>query len=327
MRTKQEIIAAIAPDLEKIEETLSQNFASYVPFINEVSRHILFAGGKRLRPLLMVLSARLCGEPTSAKTYRLSVLFEYLHAATLLHDDVVDGAKFRRGRKAAHHLWGNQAVILVGDFLYSRAIRIAVEEGNMDVLDVISQTTTLMSEGEVLQLINLDNVELTEEKYFDVIFRKTAALMAAACEVGAIYARGNSWERPALKAFGTYLGYAFQITDDLLDYLGVKDETGKDIGTDFKEGKVTLPYIIAMERAEPTDREELIALIKEKEAATPENFKRACELMKKYDAFSATHDRAKEYVEKACQELAKFEPSPARDLLIDIAQYVLTRKH
>jgi octaprenyl-diphosphate synthase len=158
MVTKEEILAAIAPELERIEAVLRENFESYVPFINEVSRYILFAGGKRLRPLLMILATKLCGAEATPGSYRLSVLFEYLHAATLLHDDVVDEAQFRRGRRAAHHLWGNQAVILVGDFLYSRAIRLAVEEGNMDVLDVVSRTTTLMSEGEVLQLLNTDNV-------------------------------------------------------------------------------------------------------------------------------------------------------------------------
>ncbi|WP_022852710.1 polyprenyl synthetase family protein [Thermodesulfatator atlanticus] len=325
MVDKQEILAAISPDIAQIEETLQKNFSSYVPFINEVSKHILFAGGKRLRPLLMVLTARLCGANITPQTYRLSVLFEYLHAATLLHDDVVDEAKFRRGRKAAHHLWGNQAVILVGDFLYSRAIRIAVEEGNMDVLDVISETTTLMSEGEVLQLINLDNVELNEEKYFEVIFRKTAVLISAACEVGAIHATGNGWQRKALKDFGTYLGYAFQITDDLLDYEGASEETGKDIGTDFKEGKVTLPFILGAQKASPEDRKELISLLKEKEP-TYENFQKAYNLLKKYEAFSATREKAKLYIEKALKELERFEPSPTKDLLASIAHYVLIRR-
>jgi len=292
MISKQEILSAIAPELEKIEAVLQQNFHSYVPFINEVSQYILFAGGKRLRPLLMILATRLCGAETTPQSYRLSVLFEYLHAATLLHDDVVDEAQFRRGRRAAHRLWGNQAVILVGDFLYSRAIRIAVEEGNMDVLDVISRTTTLMSEGEVLQLLNTDNVELTEEEYYDVIYRKTAVLISAACEVGAIHAGQNGWHRESLKTYGELLGYAFQITDDLLDYTGASAETGKDIGNDFKEGKVTLPYILALEKASLPDRERLLALI-QKEDASRKDFEEACHLIQKYEGFSRTREKAR----------------------------------
>ncbi len=321
---KEEILLSIKDDLSRIEEVLKRNFSSYVPFINEVSQYILFAGGKRLRPLLMVLCARLCG--TERDPYRLSVLFEYLHAATLLHDDVVDSAAFRRGRRAAHHLWGNQAVILVGDFLYSRAIRIAVEEGDMDVLDVISRTTTLMSEGEVLQLLNCDNVELTEEEYFEVIYRKTAVLISAACEVGAIFAGKDSWHREALREYGTYLGYAFQITDDLLDYLGVSGETGKDVGNDFKEGKVTLPLIVALERAEEKDRKRLLALIKDEEP-TPAHFEEAKGLIEKYDGFVHTRQRAEEFVEKALAHLAKFPSSETRSLLEGITRYVLTRRH
>ncbi len=321
------ILGAIAGDLERIEEVLKKNFASYVPFINDVSQYILFAGGKRLRPLLMVLSARLCEcNKDEAQTYRLSVLFEYLHAATLLHDDVVDNARFRRGRKAAHHLWGNQAVILVGDFLYSRAIRIAVEEGNMAILDVISRTTTLMSEGEVLQLINCDNVELTEAEYNDVIFRKTAALISAACEVGAIFAENASWHVETMREFGRHLGLAFQITDDLLDYLGVTQETGKEVGNDFKEGKVTLPLIVALERANEEDRARLLALIKDVEP-TPETFKEAVGLIEKYDGFGYTRKRAEEHIAKALEHLARFPESETRSILEGISQYVLIRRH
>ncbi len=325
MVTKEEILEAIYPDLNQIERVLKKNFQSYVPFINEVSQHILFAGGKRLRPLLMILATRLCGKETDEQAYRLSVLFEYLHAATLLHDDVVDQAQFRRGRRAAHHLWGNQAVILVGDFLYSRAIRIAVEEGDMNVLDVISRTTTLMSEGEVLQLLNLDNFSLDEAGYYEVIYRKTAVLISAACEVGAIYAGENGTRREALKRFGEFLGYAFQITDDLLDYVGVSQETGKDVGTDFKEGKVTLPFILAAEEANPKDKNRLIALLRDEEP-TPESFKEAYQLMEKYQAFEKTKEKAKVFVQKALDELYTFEPSPTRTLLEKLTKFILVRK-
>jgi octaprenyl-diphosphate synthase len=321
---KEEILLAIKDDLLRIEEVLKKNFSSYVPFINQVSEYILFAGGKRLRPLLMVLCARLC--QSERDPYRISVLFEYLHAATLLHDDVVDSAAFRRGRKAAHHLWGNQAVILVGDFLYSRAIRIAVEEGDMDVLDVISRTTTLMSEGEVLQLINLDNVALTEEEYLEVIYRKTAVLISAACEVGAIFAGSNGWEREALREYGKFLGYAFQITDDLLDYVGSSQETGKEVGNDFKEGKVTLPFILALEQAHPEDRDRLLQLIK-REEPTLAHFEEAKTLIEKYQGFERTRKRAEEFVHQALAHLAPFPSSETKTLLEGIARYVLTRRH
>jgi len=327
MFNKEKILAAIKDDLEKIEATLRANFASYVPFINDVSQYILFAGGKRLRPLLMVLSTRLCGcRKDEGQIYRLSVLFEYLHAATLLHDDVVDNALFRRGRKAAHTLWGNQAVILVGDFLYSRAIRIAVEEGNMAILDVISRTTTLMSEGEVLQLINCDNVELTEQEYMEVIFRKTAALISAACEVGAIFAENGTKYVELMREFGRHLGLAFQITDDLLDYLGVAQETGKEVGNDFKEGKVTLPLIVALSKANKTDRDRLLALIKDIEP-TPETFQEAVSLIEKYDGFTYTRRRAEEQINQALSYLRGLPQNETRDLLEGIAHYVLIRRH
>ncbi len=327
MFDKEKILAAIKDDLEKIEATLRANFASYVPFINDVSQYILFAGGKRLRPLLMVLSTRLCGcRKDEGQIYRLSVLFEYLHAATLLHDDVVDNALFRRGRKAAHTLWGNQAVILVGDFLYSRAIRIAVEEGNMAILDVISRTTTLMSEGEVLQLINCDNVELTEQEYMEVIFRKTAALISAACEVGAIFAENGTKYVELMREFGRHLGLAFQITDDLLDYLGVAQETGKEVGNDFKEGKVTLPLIVALSKANETDRDRLLALIKDIEP-TPETFQEAVSLIEKYDGFTYTRRRAEEQINQALSYLRGLPQNETRDLLEGIAHYVLIRRH
>ncbi len=327
MFNKEKILAAIKDDLEKIEATLRANFASYVPFINDVSQYIIFAGGKRLRPLLMVLSARLCGcQKDEGQIYRLSVLFEYLHAATLLHDDVVDNALFRRGRKAAHTLWGNQAVILVGDFLYSRAIRIAVEEGNMAILDVISRTTTLMSEGEVLQLINCDNVELTEEEYMEVIYRKTAALISAACEVGAIFAENGAKYVDLMREFGRHLGLAFQITDDLLDYLGVTQETGKEVGNDFKEGKVTLPLIVALSKADETDRNRLLALIKDIEP-TPETFQEAVNLIEKYDGFTYTRRRAEEHINQALSFLQGLPRNETRDLLEGIAHYVLIRRH
>ncbi len=321
---KESLLAAISEDLERIEAALAAVQASQVPFINEVSHYILFAGGKRLRPLLTVLCARLCGYE-DPRIYELSVLFEYLHAATLLHDDVVDGAEFRRGRRAAHNLWGNQATILVGDYLYARALRIAVEKGNFEVLKVVTETTLLMSEGEVLQLLNVDNTGLTEEEYEEVIFRKTAALIAAACECGGIAAGASEAERKALWAFGRHLGLAFQITDDLLDYLGVSTETGKDIGTDFKEGKVTLPLLYALQNSNDGDRQRLLSLLRDPEP-TPQGFEEAFKIIEKNQGFERTRQRAQREIEEALEHLYRFPAHPVRDLLEGLTRYVLIRR-
>ncbi len=321
---KESLLAAIAEDLKRIEAALSAIQASQVPFINEVSHYILFSGGKRLRPLLTVLCARLCGYE-DPRIYDLSVLFEYLHAATLLHDDVVDGAEFRRGRRAAHNLWGNQATILVGDYLYARALRIAVEKGNFEVLKVVTETTLLMSEGEVLQLLNVDNTGLTEEEYEEVIFRKTAALIAAACECGGIAAGAGPEERERLYSFGKHLGLAFQITDDLLDYLGASAETGKDIGTDFKEGKVTLPLLYALRQANDPDRMRLLSLIRDLEP-TPETFREAKRIIENYGGFDYARKRAEEEVAKALDNLSPFPANPTRKLLEDLTRFILVRK-
>ncbi len=321
---KESLLAAISEDLERIEAALSAVQASQVPFINEVSHYILFAGGKRLRPLLTVLCARLCGYE-DPRIYELSVLFEYLHAATLLHDDVVDGAEFRRGRRAAHNLWGNQATILVGDYLYARALRIAVEKGNFEVLKVVTETTLLMSEGEVLQLLNVDNTGLTEEEYEEVIFRKTAALIAAACECGGIMAGLGLEDRKRLHRFGKHLGLAFQITDDLLDYLGVSQETGKDLGTDFKEGKVTLPLLYALNQADDSDRARLLALIRDLDP-TPETFREARRIIERCGGFDYARKRAGEEVEKALENLFHFPDNPTRRLLEDLTRFILVRR-
>jgi len=318
------LLAAIAEDLERIEAALRAVRASQVPFINEVSHYILFAGGKRLRPLLTVLCARLCGYE-DPRIYDLAVLFEYLHAATLLHDDVVDGAEFRRGRRAAHNLWGNQATILVGDYLYARALRIAVEKGNFEVLKVVTETTLLMSEGEVLQLLNCDNTGLTEAEYEEVIFRKTAALISAACECGGIMAGVSGEERRRLRDFGRHLGLAFQITDDLLDYVGVSEKTGKDLGTDFKEGKVTLPLLYALRTASDPDRSRLLALLRDTDP-TPEGFREAREIIARCGGFDYTRKKAREEVDRALENLLHFPPNPTRYLLEDLTRYILERQ-
>ncbi len=327
MKTKR-FLEVIKSELDLIEETLKLYLDSQHPFINQVSEYIVFSGGKRIRPLLTVLSAKLfLNGKTDNKTlktlYRTSILFEYLHAATLLHDDVVDSAEFRRGRKAARNLWGNQATILVGDYLYAKALRIASELNNPKVMDVITQTTLLMSEGEVLQLLNLDNLNLTETEYEEVIFRKTAVLISACCEVGAILGGAQDNECLQLKNFGKYLGLAFQIVDDLLDYLS--EETGKDLGRDFKEGKVTLPVIYALQSANEEEKRTLLELLKTP-TVEKKDFETAKKIIEKNQGFSKSKEKAKLYINLAKNSLEGLPENLYKDLLLFISDYLLERK-
>jgi len=323
-----EILEKIKSELNIIENTLKIYLDSQHPFINQVSEYIIFSGGKRIRPLLTVLCAKLFLDQNLDNKYletiyRTSILFEYLHAATLLHDDVVDEAEFRRGRKAARNLWGNQATILVGDYLYAKALRLASLLENPQIMDVITQTTLLMSEGEVLQLLNLDNTDLTEAEYEEVIYRKTAVLISACCEVGAILGKAKPNECLLLKNFGKYLGLAFQIVDDLLDYLS--EETGKDLGKDFKEGKITLPIIYALQLASAEEKNTLLYLLK-----TPDiekkDFETAKKIIEKNQGFIKSKEKAKQYINLAKGCLKELPHNLYKDLLLFISDYLLKRK-
>jgi len=325
---REKIKAYLKEELSSIERALQEERISQLDFINQVSEYLLFAGGKRIRPLLFVLSAKTCQNSSKKDLpfdlYRASLLFEYLHTATLLHDDVVDSAEFRRGRKAARTLWGNQATILVGDYLYAKALRMASELCNHQAMDVITKTTLLMSEGEVLQLLNFDKFSMTEEDYFEVIYRKTAVLMSACCEVGAIVSQASADEQKALSSFGCDLGLAFQIVDDLLDW--TSEETGKDLGRDFFEGKVTLPVILALNSAREDVQRELRELFT-KLNPTKDDFIRARELIEKAQGFSLARLKAEELLKKAKSALNIFKDSQAKSALNFIADYVLERKN
>jgi len=321
-------LTLIKSELSIIERTLKIYLDSQHPFINQVSEYVIFSGGKRIRPLLTVLSAKLflnekINNEYLESIYRTSILFEYLHAATLLHDDVVDSAEFRRGRKAARNLWGNQATILVGDYLYAKALRLASLLKNTKVMDIITQTTLLMSEGEVLQLLNLDNFNLTEADYEEVIFRKTAVLISACCEVGAILGGAKEKEALKLKDFGKYLGLAFQIVDDILDYLSV--ETGKDLGKDFKEGKVTLPVIYALKSASEEEKNTLLNLLKTSDVEK-KDFHTAKKIIEKNEGFKKSKEKAKFYIDSAKNCLKDLPDNLYKDLLLFISDYLLERK-
>ena len=321
---KKKILLENGEDLEKIEVELSENLKPYLDLVSDVARHILFAGGKRLRPLLLVLSARICGyHGEYAKT--VSTALEYLHAATLLHDDIVDDAILRRGKKVAHSLYGNATTVLVGDFLLARALAICAESGKIKVIHIISNLTENMSTGEVHQLMRKGDITLTEEEYLEVIRRKTAVLFQAACTVSAVIADAPEEKEKALSDFGYNLGVAFQMVDDLFDYTMDTADLGKEVGADLREGKLTLPVIHALKQAGPSDRDQMIQIIRN-EAFTVDEFNVLVDLLKKNDGIAYTEKKAELCIEKAKKALSVFEPSQARESLLDIADYTLARR-
>jgi octaprenyl-diphosphate synthase len=321
---KKKILAENGNDLEQIEAELSENLKPYLDLVSDVARHILFAGGKRLRPLLLVLTARLCGYYEDyAKT--VSTALEYLHAATLLHDDIVDDAILRRGKTVAHSLYGNATTVLVGDFLLARALALCADSGKIKVIHIISDLTENMSTGEVHQLMRKGDVSLTEDEYLEVIRRKTAVLFQAACTVSAVIADAPEEKEKALADFGYHLGIAFQMVDDLFDYTMDTADLGKEIGADLREGKLTLPVIHALKQANPADRDAMVKIIKN-EAFTVDEFNALVDLLKRNDGIAYTENKAAFCIEKAKEALSVFEPSKTRDSLFDIADYTLARR-
>ncbi len=310
-------------EVAAINQALVDNLQSHVPLISEVGRHILLSGGKRIRPLLFLLSARMCGcqGPYLAD---FSTIFEYLHAATLLHDDVVDAAAVRRGRSTANTIWGNQAVILVGDFLLSKALSLAVTTNQLRVLKVLAYTTTMMAEGEILQLLHTGNLNITEEEYLEVINRKTAILMSAACQIGAILGNAAPEHEEALTQFGLNLGITFQVVDDILDFTGDAREMGKPIGNDLKEGRITLPLIHALAQAGPPDRERLMEIARN---LKPEMVPELRHLLDKYGSLDHSQDLARRYTLKAQANLEDFPPVPEKAYFRAFTEELLDRTH
>ncbi|MBW1677448.1 MAG: polyprenyl synthetase family protein [Deltaproteobacteria bacterium] len=336
---KEQILESVRQDLVEIEVALTDNLKPYLPLVSHVAKYIMFSGGKRIRPLLMVLSARLCGyRGNYDKT--LSVVFEYLHAATLLHDDLVDGADMRRGNPVAHSIWGNPATVLVGDFLLARSIAIAARTNSVPIIDILAHTTAQMSEGEIHQLLHRGDIAVDEKDYTEVITRKTAYLIQAACQVGALLAEAPVEQVQVLAGYGYHLGIAFQIADDLLDYTADTRVIGKTTGTDLREGKLTLPVIYALDCATREDRRRLETIIRDMVAVTPTpngellrdvdakdaDFETVLGLIKKYGGIAYTRDRAQEHIEQAKKCLEIFDASQARTLLEQLADYVVVRK-
>ncbi len=322
---KNKILELVQDDLEAIEEALIENLKPYLELVSEVAGHILFSGGKRLRPLLMVLAARLCGYKGGYdKTF--STAFEYLHAATLLHDDLVDEAHLRRGKPVAHSIWGNSTAVLVGDFLLARGLSIAAAAGNPIIIQVIADITENMSQGELHQLNRKGSLDLTEAEYMDIIRRKTAVLFQGACRISAILADADKEKESALSDFGFHIGMAFQMADDLLDYTFDTRALGKAVGADLREGKLTLPVIYSLKHARPADRKKMEALIQNGDFSV-ENFRWLVEILKNSGGIDYTKMLAGDHVEKARQSLSIFNDSKTKNILLGIADYAIVRNY
>ncbi len=321
---KGKIYTQVGQDLARVEEEINRLLDTDIPLISVVGRYIMGSGGKRLRPLLTILSSRLCGYDGNDDV-ALAVVFEFVHAATLLHDDVVDHAEFRRSRPSANTIWGNPAVVLVGDFLYSRSIQIAVGYRDIRIMKVLLDATTTMSEGEVLQLVNSDNLEINEQEYLEVITRKTAVLISAACQTGAIFGGGQPADEKALGAYGHNLGIAFQLIDDTLDFTGEAEELGKPVGNDLQEGKATLPLIYAFRSAKAADRHRLRQIFTS-EHISEEDVREISELVVRSGGIDYTNNQACMYSSRAKEALRAFPQSPVKEILEDIADYVICRR-
>ncbi len=320
----KEILKRFEPEFKRIEAALQRHFSSHISFVNEISAHILFAGGKRLRPLLTVCAARLCGKDGD-DPYELSAVPEYLHAASLLHDDVVDAGQMRRGRPPAYKIWGNSPAVLVGDFLYARAIHLASSFGDVRIARAISETVALMSEGEIIQLLHAKNPRFDEETYFKVIDRKTAALISTSCRIGALLGNGSERKVDALARYGLSLGQAFQMIDDVLDYTADTQELGKAVGTDLAEGKVTLPIVKALKEAGPGARKRLISLLGQG-LPSKEKLEWVRNLLEATGGIAYTRRKAEALIASACQHLDIFPKTQVREFMKGLARYVLERK-
>ena len=321
----QAAMALIGADLKGVEEQFKKDLASDVPLIRKVGEYVLSSGGKRIRPALLLLAAKLCNYGGNRHIPLASVV-EFIHTATLLHDDVVDDANIRRGIPSANTLWGNSASVLVGDFLFSKSFSLMVADGDLRVLKVLSDATTKIAEGEVLQLLCTSDLDMTYERYVNVVECKTAVLLSAACQAGAIIGQATPEQEAALAAFGMELGIAFQIMDDTLDYVAKEEQFGKSIGHDLEEGKITLPLIHVLSKCQPAEKD-LIAAVVTKDELDPADFTAVFELVSRYGGIDYSVATARMVIERAKDALQVFPDTSVKNALLDLADYVVTREH
>ena len=319
------LLGLVRDDMEGVNSLILSKAGSHVELIPEIARHLISSGGKRLRPMLTIAAAQMCGYEGDGHV-KLAASVEFMHTATLLHDDVVDESDMRRGKLAARMLWGNQASVLVGDYLLGQAFRMMVEVGSMEALDILSAASTVIAEGEVLQLSAAKNMATTEDEYLAVIRAKTAALFSAAAEVGPVVADGTKADQAAFRSYGTNLGLAFQMIDDALDYGGNSKDLGKDVGDDFREGKITLPVVLAYRRGTDEEREFWRGAMEEGKIEDGD-LDKAIDLLNSYGAISDTLDRARHYGTVARDALAPFPDSPHKTALLQAVDFCISRAH
>lgn len=317
------LVSLTSSDMARVNELILSKAGSDVEMIPEIANHLISSGGKRLRPMVTLAAAQMFGYSGDGHV-KLATSVEFMHTATLLHDDVVDESDMRRGKKTARTIWGNQASVLVGDFLLGQAFRMMVDVGSLDALDILSTAASVIAEGEVMQLAAAKNLETTEDEHFAVIKAKTAALFSAAAEVGPVIAKAGRADRAALRSYGMNLGLAFQLIDDALDYGGSSKDLGKNVGDDFREGKVTLPVILSYRRGSAAERGFWKAAI-EDNATDDAALEKAIGLMKRHGAIADTIGRARHFGEIARDALAPLDASPQKVALLDVIDFCISR--
>jgi len=317
------LMSLTGADMGRVNELILSKAGSDVDMIPEVANHLISSGGKRLRPMLTLAAAQMFGYVGDGHV-KLATSVEFMHTATLLHDDVVDESDLRRGKKTARMIWGNQASVLVGDFLLGQAFRMMVDVGSLEALDILSTAASIIAEGEVMQLAAANNLETTEDEHFAVIKAKTAALFSAAAEVGPVIAGASKTDKAALRSYGVNLGLAFQLIDDALDYGGSAQELGKNVGDDFREGKVTLPVILAYRRGSAEERKFWKGAIEEHQSDDAA-LDKAIGLIKKHGAIADTIARARHFGEIARDALGPLPATPQKAALIEVIDFCISR--
>ncbi|HED33485.1 MAG TPA: octaprenyl diphosphate synthase [Gammaproteobacteria bacterium] len=315
------IRALVADDMKAVDQVIQARLSSDVVLVNQLSQYIVNSGGKRLRPLLSLMASRAYGYEGSHH-HTLAAIIEFIHTATLLHDDVVDESELRRGRKTANALFGNAASVLVGDFLYSRAFEMMVDVGKMQVMQILAETTNVIAEGEVMQLMNCHDADTTEQRYLDVIHAKTAKLFEAATRLGAVLCERPKNEEHAMAAYGMHLGTAFQLIDDVLDYSSSSEEMGKNVGDDLAEGKPTLPLIYAMRNGTPAQSDIVRKAIEE---GGLEYLDEVMEAIRQTGAIEYTEETARQEAQLAIRQLAHLPDSEYSQAMQDLAKYAVDR--
>ena len=321
---RHEVLALIASDLQLVEKAIGVDTVCSVEAVTAISQHLQLSGGKRLRPALLLLSSGLCGY-RGESAIRMGAVVEVIHTATLVHDDIIDGAEVRRGRPSTNLRWGNQTSVLAGDWLYMQAFNLALRERNFYVLDSLIELTQMMVEGELMQMERAGRIDVTQEEHLDLVNRKTACLFSVCARLGVVLAGAGSDAEQRLADYGWNLGTAFQLTDDILDFTADEATLGKPVGNDLREGKVTLPLILALQRCTPQEKQLVQTVLNDGNYGSVP-FAEIRSLVDRYDGIETVTSRAMEYAERATEQLAPFDESPYKRALYSVSDWVVDRK-